>query len=72
MDHQEYDLLDSDRTYCGDSGCPMRSECQRFYAGEGIRWQFVNSPRNRDTCDLFWGKPQNSILSVLKEAIGNA
>jgi len=50
----------------------MRSECQRFYAGEGIRWQFVNSPRNGDTCDLFWGKSQNSILSVLKEAIGNA
>ena len=72
MDHQGYDLLESDRTYCGDSDCPMRSECQRFYVGEGIRWRFVNSPRKEDTCDLFWGKSQDNILNVLKEAIGNA
>jgi len=49
----------------------MRSECQRFYAGEGSRWRFVNSPRKEDTCDLFWGKSQDNILNVLKEATRN-
>jgi hypothetical protein len=70
LDHQEYDLLESDRTYCGDSDCPMRSECQRFYADEGTRWQFVNSPRKDNICDLFWGKTQDSIVNTLEEVMG--
>ena len=70
MDHQEYDLLESDRTYCGDSGCPMRSECRRFYIGDGIRWQFVNSPRKGNSCDMLWGKTQESIARTLEEVIG--
>jgi len=48
----------------------MRSECRRFYTGEGIRWQFVNSPRKGNSCDMLWGKTQESIARTLEEVIG--
>ena len=60
-------LVYNDRTYCADSDCLMKSECRRFYIGDTICWRFVNSPRKGDTCDLFWGKTQNSIFNTLEE-----
>lgn len=62
-------LVYNDRTYCDDSDCPMKSECQRFYSGNAIHWRFVNSPRKDDMCDLFWGKTQDSIFSTLEEVM---
>ena len=50
--------LDMDITYCGEEDCPLHSTCKRYYKGDGIRWQFVNDPRNFDPlmplCNHYW------------------
>ena len=65
LEAQENSRMWLDMTYCADEKCPKHTNCRRFYVGTAKHWRFVNSPRKGDTCDLFWGTTQDSIMEIL-------
>jgi hypothetical protein len=47
-----------DITKCKDDTCPLKELCYRFTceADPEMQSYFIDSPRDQDKCEMFWGK----------------
>jgi hypothetical protein len=57
-----------DITKCKDDTCPLKDLCYRFTceADPEMQSYFMDSPRDQDKCEMFWGIKSESILNQLK------
>jgi hypothetical protein len=58
----------SDITKCSGLNCPLKDNCKRYNAIDGM-WQsyFTEVPYKDGKCDMFWGAESESILNQLKK-----
>ena len=58
----------SDITKCSGFNCPLKDNCKRYKAIDGM-WQsyFTEPPYKDGKCDMFWGAESESILNQLKK-----
>ena len=59
----------SDITKCSGFNCPLKDNCQRYKAIDGM-WQsyFTEVPYKDGKCEMFWGAESESILNQLKKS----
>jgi len=58
----------SDITKCSGFNCPLKDNCKRYKAIDGM-WQsyFTEVPYKDGKCEMFWGENQEQIFKQLKK-----